>query len=455
MNVKNSRSMNKTLKITVAAALLFWSAGLFAQTFDIVERRDFWNAGRNVNGLRTDSLTVSYAELGADYTSGGFRDVNDPKTIWSAGAEAGTITHLKKFSMIGAFSFRNAESQKACGSMVLFFWYPAHISSFMGHFVSPTPDFTYVIFAILISSVVCGLLFIPDLLRFSFEFDRKLLRQMLTYSIPLMVAALPGIINDFLDRILFRYLDTNAEAWRSSLGIFQAAVKLSVIMNLFIQMFRFAAEPFFFQRAQNKGSRQLYAIVMEYFTAFCGLILLGVFLYLDIFALIIGKDFRSGMGVVPIMLLSYMLLGMLFNVSMWYKLSGKTGMAIWITLAGLVVTIIVNVLFMPRFSFWAAAFGHLASYLVMFIISAVLGARHYPIPYSWKRICAIFAVIAVICVASMLLDDFVFPGVNIGTASAGKVILKLAMHTVLLGVYGLGCLGILRGRYRLALSAAE
>ena len=117
MNVKNSRSMNKTLKITVAAALLFWSAGLFAQTFDIVERRDFWNAGRNVNGLRTDSLTVSYAELGADYTSGGFRDVNDPKTIWSAGAEAGTITHLKKFSMIGAFSFRNAESQKACGSM--------------------------------------------------------------------------------------------------------------------------------------------------------------------------------------------------------------------------------------------------------------------------------------------------------------------------------------------------
>lgn len=117
MNVKNSRSMNKTLKITVAAALLFWSAGLFAQTFDIVERRDFWNAGRNVNGLRTDSLTVSYAELGADYTSGGLRDVNDPKTIWSAGAEAGTITHLKKFSMIGAFSFRNAESQKLCGSM--------------------------------------------------------------------------------------------------------------------------------------------------------------------------------------------------------------------------------------------------------------------------------------------------------------------------------------------------
>lgn len=98
---------------------------------------------------------------------------------------------------------------------------------------------------------------------------------MLAYSLPLMVAALPGIVNDFLDRILFRYFDTNADVWQSSLGIFQAAVKLSVIMNLFIQMFRFAAEPFFFQRAQNKGSKQLYAIVMEFFTAFCGLILLA------------------------------------------------------------------------------------------------------------------------------------------------------------------------------------
>lgn len=340
-------------------------------------------------------------------------------------------------------------------NMVLFFWYPAHVNAFMSRFVSPAPDFTYVIFAILVSSIVCAILFVPDLVRFSFEFDRKLLRQMLAYSIPLMVASLPGVVNDFLDRILFRYLDTNADAWRSSLGIFQAAVKLSVIMNLFIQMFRFAAEPFFFQRAQNKGAKQLYAIVMEYFTAFCGLILLGVFLYLDIFSLIIGKDFRSGMGVVPIMLLSYMLLGMLFNVSMWYKLSGKTNMAIWITLTGLCVTIIVNVIFMPRFSFWAAAFGHLSSYLVMFIISAVLGSRYYPIPYSWKRIGALFVLIAIVCGVSMLMDTILFPGVNAGSSSAWHEALKLGAHTVLLAVYGAGCMIVLKGRYRQALSATE
>ncbi|MGM9737256.1 MAG: lipopolysaccharide biosynthesis protein [Candidatus Cryptobacteroides sp.] len=342
---------------------------------------------------------------------------------------------------------------ETAANMVLFFWYPSHSGGFADSLISPTPDFTYVIFAIFISSLVCGLLFIPDLLRFSFKFDARLLKQMLAYSIPLMIAALPGIVNDFLDRILFRYFDTDPEAWRSSLGIFQAAVKLSVIMNLFIQMFRFAAEPFFFQRAREKGSKQLYAIVMEYFTAFCGLILIGVFLYLDIFALILGKDFRSGMGVVPIMLLSYMLLGMLFNVSMWYKLSGKTNMAIWITMAGLVVTVAVNVVFMPRFSFWAAAFGHLASYLVMFIISAVLGNKFYPIPYSWKRILTLMLGAGLVCVLAIFLDNALFQGVAPGSASAGKVILKLAAHSVLLIGYVAVSALVLKGRYNLAVSS--
>jgi O-antigen/teichoic acid export membrane protein len=162
------------------------------------------------------------------------------------------------------------------------------------------------------------------------------------------ITGFPGVVNDFLDRILFRYFDTNAEAWRSSLGLYQAAVKLAVIMNLFIQMFRYAAEPFFFRQSREKGSVKLYADVQEYFTAFCGLVFLGVILYIDIIALILGPQFREAVGIVPIMLLSYMILGMLFNVSMWYKLSGKTNIAIWITLSGLAVTALVIVLFMPK-----------------------------------------------------------------------------------------------------------
>ena len=250
-----------------------------------------------------------------------------------------------------------------------------------------------------------------------------------------MVAALPGVINDFLDRILFRFFDTNADAWRSSLGLYQAAVKLAVIMNLFIQMFRYAAEPFFFRRAREKDSKALYASVQEYFTAFCGLVFLGVILYIDIIALILGPQFRSAVGIVPVMLLSYMILGMLFNVSMWYKLSGKTNMAIWITLSGLAVTALVIVIFMPRYSYWAAAYGHLASYVVMFAISSVLGAKYYPIPYRWSRLAGIFLLMGSAYGLSLLIDGAFFADVALGQSSAGLLALKLGVHTVLILAY--------------------
>ena len=301
-------------------------------------------------------------------------------------------------------------------------------------FVSAEPDFSYVIFSIFISCIVCLLLFIPDLVKFRFSFDRKLARQMLLYSLPLMVAALPGIINDFLDRILFRFFDTGSEVWQSSLGIFQAGVKISVIMSLFVQMFRFAAEPFFFQRASDKGSKELYAVVMEYFTAFCGLIFLGVILYIDVISLILGRDFRAGISVVPIMLLSYMILGMLFNVSMWYKLSGRTGVAVYITLAGLAVTAAVNTIFMPRYSYYAAAWGHLASYLVMFIISILLGNRYYPIPYKWKRIACIFLAMGAACVLAGLADRMFFRDASF-SSGAPAMAGKLAVNTVFILLY--------------------
>ena len=318
-------------------------------------------------------------------------------------------------------------------NLILFLWFPKHVDSagWLLNFIPSTPDFSYVILAIFISCIVCGILFIPDLLKLSFKLDIKLLKQMLAYSLPLMVAALPGVVNDFLDRILFRYFDTNAEAWRSSLGLYQAAVKLAVIMNLFIQMFRYAAEPFFFRRAKDKDSRSLYASVQEYFTAFCGLVFLGVILYIDIIALILGPQFRSAVGVVPIMLLSYMILGMLFNVSMWYKLSGKTNMAIWITLSGLVVTALVIVIFMPEYSYWAAAYGHLASYIVMFAISSILGAKYYPIPYRWGRLLTIFLLMGAVFGISLILPDM-------------PLALKLSVHTLLILAYVVGSWTIIR-----------
>ena len=350
---------------------------------------------------------------------------------------------------------------ETAANLVLFLWFPKYCATvaaglgvevtaltssdvWMLNFIPAVPDFSYVIFAIFVSCVVCGLLFIPDYLKMTYRVDPKLLRQMLAYSFPLMVAALPGVVNDFLDRILFRYFDTNAEAWRSSLGLYQAAVKLAVIMNLFIQMFRYAAEPFFFRRAKEKGSRALYATVQEYFTAFCGLVFLGVILYIDIIALILGPQFRSAVGVVPVMLLSYMILGMLFNVSMWYKLSGKTDMAIWITLSGLVVTAVVIVLFMPKYSYWAAAYGHLASYVVMFAISSVLGARYYPIPYRWGRLLGIFIIMSAVYGISALIDRTFFEGVSFGQSSTGLLAAKQAVHTALILIYSVTVFRLIR-----------
>ena len=373
--------------------------------------------------LACDSITaILFAKLRQEHKALKFALLKTVKILTETGANI-----LLFFGFAAVCRNTAAETGKAVSDLT-------SSDLWLLNFISPSPDFSYVIFAILLSCIVCMLLFVPDLLEFRFSFDRKLARQMLAYSLPLMVAALPGIVNDFLDRILFRFFDTGSEVWQSSLGIFQAGVKISVIMSLFVQMFRFAAEPFFFQRAADRDSRELYAVVMEYFTAFCGLIFLGVILYIDVISLILGRDFRAGISVVPIMLLSYMILGMLFNVSMWYKLSGKPGVAIYITMAGLVVTAAVNMIFMPKYSYYAAAWGHLASYVVMFVVSAVLGNRYYPIPYKWGRIACIFAAMGVFYGIASVVDRFFFDGVTFAASVSGMV-LKLAVNTVFILLY--------------------
>ena len=143
------------------------------------------------------------------------------------------------------------------------------------------------------------------------------------------------------------------------------------------------------------------------------------------------------------MLLSYMLLGMLFNVSMWYKLSGKTNMAIWITLSGLAVTAVIIVLFMPKYSYWAAAYGHLASYVVMFAISSILGAKYYPIPYRWGRLAGIFVIMGTVYGLSLLIDKAFFAGVTL-SESPWQMVAKLGLHTVLIFGYLAGAWKLIR-----------
>lgn len=316
-------------------------------------------------------------------------------------------------------------------NLLLFFVAPAYLSahpdSFLLDFIPATPDFSYIIFAVFLSCVLCTVLFIPDLLKMKLYFNKALWKQMMIYSLPLMVAGLPGVVNESLDRVLFRFFSPEGSVWRAELGVYQAAVKLAVIMSLFIQMFRYAAEPFFFARGKNK---ELLAEVMEYFVAFCLLIFLGVTLYIDVIGLLLGKDFRGAMGTVPFMLISYMLLGILFNVSMWYKLSGQTRYAIGITVSGLAVTAVINVVFMPWFSYWASVAAHVLSCLAMLFYSLYLGNKYYPIPYKWRRI-GTFAAVAFGLYGAALLVQLLFPGMHLA--------LRLLIHTLLIGFYLLYC----------------
>lgn len=270
--------------------------------------------------------------------------------------------------------------------------FAANPSHWMLHFVSASPDYTYAIFAIFVSCILCLLLLLPELFRLTLKLDSDLWKKLMLYSLPLMVAGLPGVMNDFLDRILMRFVNADPLTWRADLGVYQAGVKIAVIMQLFAQMFRYAAEPFFFQRERDKDSRRTYVDVLNYFVAFCMLGFVLIMLFMDQIGLILGKDFRAGLSITPIMLMAYICTGVLFNVNMWYKLAEKTSYAVWVTLAGLAVSVVIDLIWMPVYSYHAAAWGHLASYLTMIVLTAALGRKYYYIPYTWGLIVLIVAL---------------------------------------------------------------
>jgi O-antigen/teichoic acid export membrane protein len=311
-------------------------------------------------------------------------------------------------------------------NLILFLYLPKffinHPDSFLLKFIPARPDYGYILMAILLSCVVSLILFVPRLVKLHFIFSKQQMRELLVYSLPLMVAGLPGVANDFISRIFFRFFAPATAPWQDQLGIFNANVKLAVFMVLFVQMFRYAAEPFFFSSSLRPDMKKIYADVMKYFVAFCVLIFLGIAMYPELFALFLGKSFRSGIAVLPIMLIANVLLGVVFNLSMWYKLSGKTQYALTITLLGLGINLVINVLFMPRYGFMAAAWGYLLSYLSMVIFSYYLSRKYYPIPYDWRTIILYFTS----GIALYLVSYFISPT---------SLIVRIILNTLFIAVY--------------------
>ncbi len=257
----------------------------------------------------------------------------------------------------------------------------------------PSIGVGYAFIANLVSSGITLLLLFPDIFSVRPILDKELLGRMLRYAFPLLIVGLAGMVNEVADKIIFKYLlivppgEANPEAYvMSELGIYGAAYKLSVLMTLFIQMFRYAAEPFFFAQKKEDNAKQVYADVMKYFVLFGLFIFLGVTLYADIVKYFLGPDYWEGLFILPIVLFANLLLGITFNLSIWYKLNDMTRFGAYIALAGAAVTIIMNVVLVPRFSYLGAAIGHLSAYSLMVLLSYYWGQKYYRIEYQLGRI---------------------------------------------------------------------
>lgn len=236
------------------------------------------------------------------------------------------------------------------------------------------------------SSLVLLPFFLKEYSLMRLGFDRKLWKEMFGYSFPLIFMGFAGMINETLDRMLLKWLITNQAEAEIQTGIYGANYKLSILITLFIQAFRMGAEPFFFARANEDNAPRTYARVMHYFVIVCSLIFLGVMLYLDVFKYFIGEKYRIGLEVVPILLMANVFLGIYYNLSVWYKITDKTSLGAWVALLGAVITLILNILWIPKIGYVGSAWATLICYLAMVLMSWGLGQKYYPVPYPIVKI---------------------------------------------------------------------
>jgi O-antigen/teichoic acid export membrane protein len=253
-----------------------------------------------------------------------------------------------------------------------------------GHWYDPQIGIGYVFIANLMASAATLLLLAPEFLAARSRPDLALLRRMLGYALPLLIAGLAGMVNETLDRILLKYL-LPAETAMQQLGIYGACYKISILMTIFIQAFRYAAEPFFFSHYRQSDARDLYALVMRWFVIACTAIFLGVMANLAWVQYFVGANYRSGLAVVPILLLANLSLGVFFNLSIWYKLTEQTRFGTYLTLWGAAATLALNSYWIPRIGYMGAAWATLACYVSMAIWSYLLGQKFYPVPYDLQR----------------------------------------------------------------------
>jgi O-antigen/teichoic acid export membrane protein len=263
----------------------------------------------------------------------------------------------------------------------------------------------YVFIANLFASVLTLPLLAVEIMAIrNATFNKILWRKMLVYGLPLMVVGFAGMINETLDRIIISYAYDDAQKGLEATGIYGANYKLSILMSLFIQAFRYAAEPFFFNHAKTNDKRAIYAGVMNYFVLICLGLFLFVMLFINLFKHFISPNYWEGLHVVPVLLIANLFLGVYYNLSIWYKLSDNTNKGALISLFGACVTIVVNLLLVPHFGYTGSAWATLICYVSMVVFCYAWGAKHYPIPYQVGRLIGYIILALVIYAVSRMLS---------------------------------------------------
>ncbi|MBQ7985065.1 MAG: oligosaccharide flippase family protein [Bacteroidales bacterium] len=271
-------------------------------------------------------------------------------------------------------------------------------------FFNPEDLVFYIFLSNLFACVIAMVMLIPEYRKFRWDFDFSLLKKMLAYGFPVMIGGLAGMVNETFDRIALKHLvrtpqeiaePSQIASWKmAQIGIYGACYKLSIVISLFIQAFKFAAEPFFFSKMKKADAKQSYSSVMTAFVMFLSLIFLTVMGYIDIFQYFMGSEYRVGLAVVPILLMANIFLGIYYNLSIWYKVTDKTKWGAVIAIIGAVITLAGNYLLVPKMSYTGAAITTLICYTAIAVICYFMGQHYYPVAYNVKR-CLFYIFLAV------------------------------------------------------------
>jgi O-antigen/teichoic acid export membrane protein len=265
---------------------------------------------------------------------------------------------------------------------------PAYVNepdSALAKFYNPEVGVGYMFLAGLIANLVSLLFLAKEFIAVQYVFDKELWKQMLSYAWPLLILGFAGMINETFDRFILKYLLPEGIA-ENELGIYGACYRIAMFMTIFTTAFKYAAEPFFFSHAKHEDSKKLNAMVMKYYVLFCLFLFLGTMMNLPWLKYAVSEKFRDGLGVVPILLLANLCVGVYWNLSIWFKLTGQTKFGAMITVVGAVITLVINFVGIPKFGYMACAWATLASYGIMMVTSYVMGQKYYPVKYNLRSI---------------------------------------------------------------------